>query len=249
MEDSHFAVLDSVSDPFFALDAEGRFVYANRRAARVFGKIDGSDLVGRTVWEVYPPAVDSPFQRSLEHAREEGEATDFEFRYAPADAWYEGRAYPSGTLVSVYLREVTARRREAQALHQHEERFRLMVEGLKDHAIILLDRDGRIIEWNPGAERVKGYKAAEVLGRPWTLFYRAEDQVNRRPEWVLEQALKKGHHEDEGWRVRKDGSLFWANVVVTALRNEEGQVVGFAKFTRDLTERHGRKRSTDAGPR
>ena len=123
------------------------------------------------------------------------------------------------------------------ALRQGEERFRLFVEAVRDYAIFMLDAEGRVSSWNQGAERIRGYKANEVLGKHFSCFYLEEDIRARKPERELEMAVREGRVEDEGWRVRKDGSRFWANVVITALRDERGKLIGFAKITRDVTER------------
>ena len=115
--------------------------------------------------------------------------------------------------------------------------YRLLVESVRDYAIFVLDPTGVIASWNLGAERLKGYTAEEIIGRHFSTFYPAEDVAAGKPAWELEVAERDGRVEDEGWRVRKDGTLFWANVVITALRDDSGELVGFAKVTRDLTER------------
>src|SRR3954468_1400871 len=115
--------------------------------------------------------------------------------------------------------------------------LRLLVESVQDYAIFLLDRGGHIVSWNPGAERIKGYSAPEILGRHFSVFYPPEALERRWPEHELEVASKEGRFEDEGWRVRKDGTLFWASVAITPLRDASGEVRGFAKITRDLSER------------
>ena len=123
------------------------------------------------------------------------------------------------------------------ALRRSEERFRLFVEAVQDYALILLDADGRISSWNKGAQRIKGYEAHEILGQHFTRFYPEEDVRAGKPQWELEAAARDGRFEDEGWRVRKDGSRFWANVIITALRDEQGRLYGFGKVTRDFSER------------
>ncbi|HSJ15061.1 MAG TPA: PAS domain-containing sensor histidine kinase [Longimicrobiales bacterium] len=115
--------------------------------------------------------------------------------------------------------------------------YRLLVSAVRDYAIFALDAHGHIITWNQGAERFKGYRPEEIIGRHFSTFYPAGDIAAGKPQRELEIAARDGRLEDEGWRVRKDGTLFWANVVITALRDETGQLVGFAKVTRDLTER------------
>jgi PAS domain S-box-containing protein len=117
------------------------------------------------------------------------------------------------------------------------ELYRLLVESVKDYAIFALDPGGHIVSWNPGAERFKGYTASEIIGKHFSIFYPPEDLAARKPQIELEIAQSVGRLEDEGWRVRKDGTRFWANVIITALRGPDGELVGFAKVTRDLTQR------------
>jgi PAS domain S-box-containing protein len=118
-----------------------------------------------------------------------------------------------------------------------EERFHLVVEDVQDYAIFLLDGEGRVSSWNEGAERIKGYQASEIIGKHFSRFYPDEDIRAGKPDWELEIAAKNGRLEDEGWRVRKDGSRFWANVVITALKDDADRLLGFTKVTRDVTER------------
>lgn len=115
--------------------------------------------------------------------------------------------------------------------------YQLLIESVRDYALFVLDTKGNVMTWNIGAERLKGYKPADIIGRHFSAFYPAEDKAKRKPQRALETALREGRFEDEGWRIRKDGTRFWANVVITALFDENGQHVGFAKVTRDLTER------------
>jgi PAS domain S-box-containing protein len=113
---------------------------------------------------------------------------------------------------------------------------RTLVENVKDYAIILLDQEGKVLTWNAGAERLKGWKAHEIIGQHFSKFYPPEDVAKGKTELELKTAAEEGRFEDEGWRMRKDGSRFWANVIMTALRDKEGQLRGFGKVTRDLTK-------------
>ena len=121
--------------------------------------------------------------------------------------------------------------------HDGASLYQLLVESVRDYAIFALDPDGYVLTWNRGAERLKGYRAEEIIGRHFSAFYPEEDLAARKPWWELEVAARDGRFEDEGWRLRKDGTPFWANVVITALREPDGTLRGFAKVTRDLTER------------
>jgi PAS domain S-box-containing protein len=118
-----------------------------------------------------------------------------------------------------------------------EERFRLFVEAVRDYAIYTLDPEGRVTSWNHGAERIKGYTAQEIMGRDFSCFFTAQDRQQGKPEQELQTAAEEGRFEAEAWRVRKDGSQFWANVVLTAINDEGGSLIGFVKVTRDFTER------------
>src|SRR5689334_8537832 len=135
--------------------------------------------------------------------------------------------------------EITARPEssETESPRSVEERFRALVSSVKDYAIFMLDPSGRIETWNAGAERTKGYTADEIIGQHMSRFYTPEDLARGLPGKLLAQAVRDGRVEVEGWRVRKDGTRFWADVVITALVDDRGQLMGYAKVTRDLTDR------------
>jgi PAS domain S-box-containing protein len=168
----------------------------------------------------------------LVHTRRDGERIVVASRQvARRDA--EGR-----TLVTLELNvDVTHRRRIETQLRESDERFRLLVESVQDYAIFLLSPEGVVLSWNDGAQRVKGYRPEEIIGSSFERFYTREDVARGLPRQLLARAASEGHVEHEGWRVRKDGSRFWADVVITALRDGQGSLQGYAKVTRDLTER------------
>jgi len=144
-----------------------------------------------------------------------------------------------GTIIGYLLigTENSARKQVDEKLRWAEESFRLMVESVSDYAIVMLDPQGRVMSWNTGAERIKGYLAEDIVGQHFSRFYLGDDIKNGKAERDLQATITHGRFEDEGWRVRKDGSHFWANVVFTAIRDQLGELRGFAKLTRDLTER------------
>ena len=138
---------------------------------------------------------------------------------------------------SCIIRDVSEKKKLDVEVRQSEERFRLMVDAVRDYAIFMLDSTGHIVSWNEGAKRIKGYSAGAIIGKHFSTFYTSEDLDSKKPERELKIAIATGKYEEEGWRVRKDGSLFWANVVITALFNNQNKHIGFSKVTRDLTEK------------
>jgi len=166
----------------------------------------------------------------------------FENRYLCKDGsykWFSWNAVsmPQQKVVYAVARDVTERKRAEEALRESEERFRVLINGARDYAIFMLNPSGEIASWNQGAERIKGYKANEIVGRHFSCFYPPEDVESGKPERELQRAITEGRYKEEGWRIRKDGSRFWADVVITALTDGTGKLRGFSKVTRDVTER------------
>lgn len=168
--------------------------------------------------------------RDLYGLRKDGTAVPIEIGLNPI-------ATPDGTLVLASIIDITERLRAERSVRESEERFRLMVEGVTDYSLLMLDATGHVLSWNEGARRMKGYEAEEILGQHFSRFYLPEDLRLGKPDRDLNSAAVDGRHEIAGWRVRKDGSRFWATVVITAMRDKEGSLYGFSKMTRDLTQR------------
>jgi PAS domain S-box-containing protein len=154
---------------------------------------------------------------------------------------------PAGELVGFakITRDLSERKLATEALKRSEEQFRLLVNGVTEYAIYMLDPQGRITNWNSGAERIKGYRLDEIIGEHFSKFYGVEDRERGEPQRGLEIAAREGRFEKEGWRIRKDGTRFWANVVIDAVRDDAGELIGFAKITRDVTERKEAERSLE----
>jgi PAS domain S-box-containing protein len=245
-------LVDGVHDyAVFALDAGGRVLTWNPGAERFEGyRVD--EIVGRHFSVFYPPedvAAGKP-QRELQTAAAHGryEEEGWRVRKDGTRFWASVVITPlrdGGAVVGFakVTRDLTERRIAEEALRQSEDRFRTLVESVVDYGIFMLDPDGRVASWNEGAQRIKGYRPDEIIGRHFSAFYQPEDRRQWAPRpRALQIAARDGPpSSEEGWRVRKDGSRFWANVVITALRNAHGTLIGFAKVTRDLTERARRR--------
>src|SRR4051794_6337156 len=245
-------LVESVQDyAIFALDPTGHVLSWNAGAERIKG-YTRDEILGHHFSEFYPPedVADGKPPWELETAAREGRLEDEGWRVRKDGTYFWANVVITalrdkrGELVGYakVTRDLSERRRAEEVLRESEERFRLLVQGVKDYAIFMLDPKGFVSSWNEGAQRIKGYTAREIIGRHFSTFYPAEDLAAGKPAWELEVAERDGSVEDEGWRLRKDGTRFWANVVITALHNARGELVGFAKVTRDLTERREAER-------
>ena len=240
-------LVQSVTDyAIFMLDLGGQIVSWNAGARRFKG-YEAEEIIGEHFSRFYTPqdqAAGIP-ALALATAEQEGrfEAEGWRVRKDGTHFWanvvIDPIRDPSGQLIGFakVTRDLTDRRAAQEALRKSEERFRMLVKSVTDYAIYMLDPVGTITSWNSGAERAKGYKAEEILGENFARFYTEEDRIAGLPSRALHGAERDGRYESEGWRIRKDGTRFWANAVIDAIRDSTGKLIGFAKVTRDLTER------------
>jgi PAS domain S-box-containing protein len=240
----------------FLLDRTGHVVTWNGGARRLKG-YEADEIIGRHFSSFYPAedVAEGLPEQILERARATGrhESEGWRVRKDGTRFWADvvitslrddhgaligfGKVTRDLTSRQLATEQLRASAAELRLVNAELEQFRLLVTSVRDYAIFVLDVSGHIRTWNPGAENIKGYAADEVIGRHFELFYTDEARARKHPAFELEVAGREGRFEEEGWRVRKDGTLFWANVVITALRDKSNALVGFAKVTRDLTER------------
>jgi len=229
-----------------ALDPQGHVLTWNAGAERIMGYKPG-EIIGRHFSVFYPPEdiAARKLDNKLVVAAREGRVEDEGWRLRKDGSCFWANVIvtalcdETGTLIGfgAITQDLTERRMADETLRASEQQFRLLVDRVRDYAIFMLDPEGRIASWNAGAEAIKGWRAAEIIGRHFSAFYPVEDVAAGKPKWELEIAVREGKYEEEGWRVRKDGSFFWANVLITAVRNAQDELIGFSKVTRDLTER------------
>ena len=230
----------------FVLDPGGRVTTWNRGAERIKG-YRADEIIGQHFSIFYPAeSVGRGWpEEELRIATAEGHLEDEGWRLRKdgsrfwASVAITALRDPQGKLLgfSKITRDLTERKRNEEALRQSEERFRLLIEGVVDYAIFMLDPAGIVSSWNTGAEQIKGYTRDEIIGKHFSQFYTPEDLAAGKPEKELEAARRTGRAEDEGWRVRKNGERFWARAVITSLYDASGKLQGFAKVTQDLSER------------
>ncbi|ADO10777.1 Heme-regulated cyclic AMP phosphodiesterase [Pantoea vagans C9-1] len=239
-------LVEGVTDyAIYMLDQDGNVVNWNAGAQRAKGYV-AEEIVGQHFSRFYSAQdrLNHIPSQNLQTAYRTGRFEDEGWRYRK-----DGSAFWAHVVIDTIrddqgkllgyakiTRDCTEQQRVRSEQREQEQRFRLLVEGVTDYAIYMLDVDGVVVNWNAGAQRAKGYKAEEVVGQHFSLFYSAQERLNRTPEANLGIALKTGRFEDEGWRYRKDGSAFWAHVVIDAIHDDDGKLIGFAKITRDRTE-------------
>ena len=240
-------LVDSIGDyAIFLLDTGGHVTTWNRGAERL-KQYRPQEIIGKHFSVVYAPeAIDRRWpEHELETAKRIGRFEDEGWRIRK-----DGSRFWASVIINVIrnqdaqllgfskiTRDLTERRENEERLRLSEERFRLLLEGIQDYAIFMLDPEGRITSWNTGAQNILGYRAEEVIGQSFERFFLPEDAAAGRPAEELRRALLHRRSEMQAWRVRKDGTRFWAEVIVTSLHDSEGRLRGFAKVTRDLSER------------
>lgn len=243
-------LVEQVKDyAIFMLDLKGYIMTWNQGARRLKG-YEAEEIIGKHFSTFYPqvdidnekPAFELNLASELGRYEDEGWRVRKDGTRFWANVIITALRNDQGELIGFgkVTRDLTQQKIQDDHLRKlldSEERFRLLVEQVKDYAIFMLDARGNISSWNQGARRLKGYSADEIIGKHFSIFYTAEDLASDKPGREISTAIREGRYEEEGWRVRKDGTLFWASVVLTSLWDKRGNLTGFAKVTRDLTER------------
>lgn len=255
MEARYRLLLDSITDyAIYLLDAQGFVSSWNTGALRSKGYTE-VEILGAHFSRFFLPADRQSAlpEKMLATAAAEGhyEGEGWRLRKDGSHYWAQAVIHSirdsNGVLIGFakITRDLTERKKAEAELHQSEQQFRLLVQGVTDYALYMLDHEGRVSSWNIGAQRTKGYLPEEIIGEHFSRFYTAEDRAAGLPATALATAAREGRFETEGWRLRKDGSRFWASVVIDAIRDESGALLGFAKITRDVTEKKEARAALD----
>lgn len=239
-------LIDLSVDAMFTRSFDDRTITSwNEGAERLYGWTRG-EAVGKKAAELLRSRYPIPLEAIEEQLRDTGrwEGDIIQRDKAGRELTVRGRwglQTDSGGRPLAILEinsDLSLHRQAAQRLLRSEQRFQLLVSAVVEYAIFMLDPTGVIVSWNVGAQRIKGYKAEEIIGKHFSVFYTPEDRARKKPARALQKAVREGQFSGEGWRMRKDGTRFWASVVITALRDDAGALYGFAKVTRDITDRH-----------
>jgi PAS domain S-box-containing protein len=247
-------MVESVRDyAIFMLDTTGKILTWNIGAERIKG-YKGEEIIGRHFSTFYlPQAIEDRFpEYELKKAKEEGRFEDEGWRLRKDGSTF----WANVVITAIYneqnihigfakvTRDLSERKkleekliRANKEMYESEVRSRLLIEGIRDYAIFMIGTDGLVTSWNIGAERITGYTSEQIIGRHFSVFYPPKAIADKFPEYELKKAKENGRFEDEGWRLRKDGSTFWANVLITPIYNEQNRLIGYSKITRDLTEK------------
>lgn len=252
-EERFRSLAQSAADGIISCDPQGTIVFWNTGACEIFGYPE-KEALGMSVADLIAPSARSELLQRLAQCMADAHSSRSRQAFEctalhkgggemPVEVSAARWAVEGERFLTVVVRDISRRRKAEEELRGSEERFRLIIENVVDYALVMLDPQGRVVSWNIGAERIKGYRPDEIMGRHFAILYTPEDIVLGKPQEQLDRAAREGRSEDEGPRVRKDGTTFWASTVITPMRDAAGRLRGYAKVTRDLTER---KRAQEA---
>ena len=242
------AIIQSATDAILTIDNDQRIILFNRAAETMFG-CSATGALGHSITRFIPERFRERHAGHIRRFADAGVTNRSMGKLSPLCAVRaNGEEFPIEASISqiehdgnkvftVIIRDITARKKMEEALRASEESFRLLLDGVHDYAIYMLDPEGKVMSWNEGASRIKGYASEEIIGQPYSIFYTDEDRAAGKPERELSEAAAKGRYEDQGLRVRKDGTLFWAHSVITPMYDHNDVLLGFSKVLRDITER------------
>jgi PAS domain S-box-containing protein len=241
------SLINAIPDGLVVVNREGKVTSVNAQTLAMFGYSE-PELIGQMVEVLLPERLRKvhPGHRASYFAAPQIRAMGSGLQLfgrrkdgseMPVSISLNSLETSQGQSSVAIVRDISEAKKAEKAVHETEEQFRMMVEAVKDYAIFMLDRTGHVITWNSGAERIKGFAPHDIVGEHFSRFYPPEDIESGKPDRELEIALKDGRFEEEGWRHRKDGSRFWASVVITPVTSPDGLPQGFVKVTRDITDR------------